>query len=167
MDSQLPSASHLHWAVPKKITSLKECFFYHKMDIPGYGTVEGDWDLRSREKTYLGNVNVAGKRVLEIGPANGQLTFAMERMGADVITYDSRKMMNGMLCLMLVRTSRNIIDLVEITFSPLTTVFGLPTKLSIQKPDLPMGKFTISLMKLECLRSVLSARCCCICVILF
>ena len=88
MDPQSPSASSLRWAVPKDVTSLNECFFYHKMDIPGYGTVEGDWDLRSREKTYLGNVDVAGKRVLEIGPANGQLTFAMERMGADVTTYD-------------------------------------------------------------------------------
>jgi hypothetical protein len=88
MIPQMPAASGLRWAAPRDVTRLDECLFYHKMDIPGYGTVEGDWDLRGREKAYLGNVDLAGKRVLEIGPANGQLTFAMERMGADVIAYD-------------------------------------------------------------------------------
>jgi len=58
------------------------------MDIPGYGTVVGEWDLRGKEAAYLGNIDLAGKRVLELGTASGHLCFAMEKMGADVVAYD-------------------------------------------------------------------------------
>lgn len=60
------------------------------MDIPGYGLVKGEWDLRVGVKSYLGgdSVNFKGKRVLEMGAASGFLTFTMEKMGADVVGYD-------------------------------------------------------------------------------
>jgi hypothetical protein len=80
--------SSVVWVVPRDVRRLEDCYFYHTMDIPNYGTVRGDWDLRGREKTYLGNVDVRGKRVLEIGPASGHLCFSMERMGAEVAAYD-------------------------------------------------------------------------------
>lgn len=76
------------WAEPKPVANIDDCYFYHTMDIPGHGTVAGEWDLRGREAAYLGNVDLKGKRVLEVGTASGHLCFAMERMGADVVGYD-------------------------------------------------------------------------------
>ena len=58
------------------------------MDIPNHGTVHGEWDLRGREASYLGNISLQGKRVLEVGTASGHLCFTMERMGAEVVAYD-------------------------------------------------------------------------------
>lgn len=58
------------------------------MDIPGYGHVEGAWDLRSDPDAYLGRVDFRGKRVLEIGTASGYLCFQMEQRGAEVVAYD-------------------------------------------------------------------------------
>jgi SAM-dependent methyltransferase len=76
------------YAVPKVVTDLEDCHFYHTMDIPGYGEVTGDWDLRAGVSEYLGSIDVRGKRVLEIGTANGFLCFHMERAGAEVVAYD-------------------------------------------------------------------------------
>src|SRR5262245_24126688 len=76
------------WAVPRIIGSLEECEFYHTMDIPGYGLVVGQWDLRENVDTYLGNQDLRGKRVLELGPASGFLTFEMEKRGAAVVGFD-------------------------------------------------------------------------------
>lgn len=67
---------------------LADCLFYHWMDIPGYGSVEGAWDLRDSVDAYLGGIDLAGKRVLEIGKASGYLTFHMEGRGARVIAHD-------------------------------------------------------------------------------
>lgn len=77
-----------NWARPRNVTALEECYFYHTMDIPNYGVVRGEWDLRGREAAYLGNVNLRGKRVLELGTASGHLCFTMEGMGAEVVAYD-------------------------------------------------------------------------------
>src|SRR5712691_8821908 len=70
------------------VTDPADCYFYHTMDIPGYGRVEGEWDLREGVREYLGNVDLRGKRVLEMGTANGFLCFEMERRGAEVVAYD-------------------------------------------------------------------------------
>jgi O-methyltransferase len=58
------------------------------MEIPGHGLVGGEWDLRGSEEAYLGNVELAGRRVLEIGPASGFLTFYMESRGAEVVAVE-------------------------------------------------------------------------------
>ena len=76
------------WAEPRNVTGIEDCYFYHTMDIPGHGMVYGEWDLRGREAAYLGNIDLAGKQVLEIGPASGYLSFTMEKMGASVVGYD-------------------------------------------------------------------------------
>jgi SAM-dependent methyltransferase len=76
------------YAQPRVITDLEDCFFYHTMEIPGYGHVEGVADLRGRERKYLGGVDFEGKRVLEIGTASGFLSFYMEKQGAEVVSYD-------------------------------------------------------------------------------
>ncbi len=76
------------YARPRTVASIDECSFYHTMEIPGVGTVEGLWDLRGAEEQYLGSVDLTGKRVLEIGPASGYLSFHMERQGAEVVALD-------------------------------------------------------------------------------
>jgi hypothetical protein len=79
------------YAFPRTITNLDECYFYHTMDIPGYGHVKGEWDLRGHENEYLGGMNFDGKRVLELGTANGFFCFYMESQGAEVVAYDLSK----------------------------------------------------------------------------
>jgi hypothetical protein len=81
------SGTHLY-APPRAVKTLTDCYFYHSMDIPGYGEVTGEWDLRGDEYRYLGGVDLAGKRVLELGAASGFLTTYMERQGAEVVAYD-------------------------------------------------------------------------------
>jgi len=76
-----PTARHLR-------PSFEDCYFYHSMTIPGHGEVVGEWDLRGRERDYLGQVELPGKTVLEIGTASGHLCFWMERQGAKVVGYD-------------------------------------------------------------------------------
>src|SRR6266513_5372097 len=73
------------FAAPLKVEDVADCYFYHTMELPGYGVINGDWDLRRELDDYLGNVAFAGQRVLEIGPASGFLTFEMEKRGADVV----------------------------------------------------------------------------------
>jgi len=76
------------YAPPRTVTDLNDCYFYHTMDVPGVGRVTGEWDLRAGVREYLGSVPFAGKRVLEIGPASGFLSFFMEREGAEVVGFD-------------------------------------------------------------------------------
>src|ERR1041384_2752818 len=77
------------FAAPLKVDNVADCYFYHTMELPGYGVIEGrDWDLRDGVDEYLGKVDFAGKRVLEIGPASGFLTFEMEKRGANVVSVE-------------------------------------------------------------------------------
>ena len=76
------------YATPKVVTDLKDCFFYHTMDLPEYGLVKGHWDLRETVDEYLGNIDFDGKRVLDVGTANGFLGFHAECMGAEVVAFD-------------------------------------------------------------------------------
>jgi SAM-dependent methyltransferase len=73
---------------PARIPTFDECHFYHTMEIPGHGLAKGDWDLRAGVDNYLGNVSFANRRVLEIGPASGFLTFEMEKRGAKVVSVE-------------------------------------------------------------------------------
>src|SRR4051812_28825628 len=73
---------------PWDVRSVDECDFYHTMEIPAHGLVNGQWDLRGKTDEYLGNQHFAGKRVLEIGPASGFLTFELEKRGASVVAVD-------------------------------------------------------------------------------
>jgi len=79
------------FAKPKIVNDVKDCYFYHTLDVPGYGTIEGNWDLRGGFSEYLGRVDFKGKKVLEMGTANGALCFEMERRGASVIAFDLSK----------------------------------------------------------------------------
>ncbi|HEU0207793.1 MAG TPA: hypothetical protein VFQ78_02340 [Candidatus Udaeobacter sp.] len=77
------------FADPLKVNDVADCYFYHTMELPNQGVIEGrDWDLRSRVDEYLGEVDFSGQRVLEIGPASGFLAFEMEKRGADVVSVE-------------------------------------------------------------------------------
>jgi SAM-dependent methyltransferase len=77
------------YAEPQHVTSPDECYFYHSMDVPGAViTVDNGWDLRPNVDRYIGDVSLPGKRVLEIGPASGFLTFHMESNGAEVVSVE-------------------------------------------------------------------------------
>ncbi|MBI5629294.1 MAG: methyltransferase domain-containing protein [Elusimicrobia bacterium] len=76
------------YAPPREVASPEDCYFYHTIDLPRHGLQKGEWDLRGGEADYLGRCELKGKRVLEIGTANGYLCFYMERQGAEVVGYD-------------------------------------------------------------------------------
>jgi hypothetical protein len=83
----MPRTQNLY-ASPRRGLRVEDCIFYHTMELPGIGLVEGPWDLRAGVRDYLGGVELAGKRVLEMGTASGFLCFSMEAMGAEVVAYD-------------------------------------------------------------------------------
>ena len=84
----LPEATASLYASPCSVTDPEQCYFYHTMEVPGFGLFQGDWDLRDEIDAFLGHYDFAGKRVLEIGPASGYITFEMERRGADVVALE-------------------------------------------------------------------------------
>lgn len=82
------------YAEVKKDIRLSDCRFYHVFDIPEHQTGDMccEWDLRGQADDYLGNFQFNGKRVLEIGPASGFLTYEMEKRGADVVALEKASM---------------------------------------------------------------------------
>lgn len=74
---------------PRFVDRLEDCFFYHAMDLPGFGLVPAHWDLRGRFDDYVGGVSVEGKSVLDVGAATGFLSFEAEKRGAArVVSFD-------------------------------------------------------------------------------
>ena len=76
------------YAAATSVTDPKDCIFYHTMELPGMGLIEGSWDLRPGIDDYLGKVDFGGKRALDVGTASGFLCWEMERRGAEVVAYD-------------------------------------------------------------------------------
>jgi 2-polyprenyl-3-methyl-5-hydroxy-6-metoxy-1,4-benzoquinol methylase len=70
------------------IENLNDCYFYHTGDLPGLRVQKGEWDLRGNISAYLGDVDFEGKRVLDVGTANGFLCFEIERRAAEAVGYD-------------------------------------------------------------------------------
>lgn len=69
---------------------LSDCEGYHFIDLPDGQVFPGQWDLRGRMPEYIGYANVKDKRVLDIGCANGFLSFEMEKLGAaEVVSFDA------------------------------------------------------------------------------
>jgi SAM-dependent methyltransferase len=79
----------VEFAKPRRVESPEGCFFYHTIELPEFGVVHGQWDLRGKFEEYVGGVEVAGKSVLDVGTATGFLSFESERRGASrVVSYD-------------------------------------------------------------------------------
>lgn len=74
----------------REVTDISECIFYHHIDLPEVGEVGHGWDLRPTIDDYLGNVDFSGKRVYDVGTAGGFLTFAIEKRGGTVVSFDMR-----------------------------------------------------------------------------
>jgi len=75
------------FATPRTV-SLEECLFYHSMVLPGMGRIPGLCSLEATLPYRVNHLNLTGKRVLEVGPATGFFTFAMEQAGADVVACE-------------------------------------------------------------------------------
>jgi len=76
-------------APPRYVERLEDCLFYHTMDLPGFGVVRGQWDLRGRFDDYISGVPLQGKSVIDIGTATGFLSFEAEKRGAArVVSFD-------------------------------------------------------------------------------
>jgi SAM-dependent methyltransferase len=86
---QLDPAYQSVMAARRAEATFDDCIWYHSFDMPDGRVVDGAWDLRGGEADYLGHVDLSGKRVLELGPAAGYLSFYMEKQGADVVAFDA------------------------------------------------------------------------------
>ena len=86
---QLGDVFQLDLAARRAGLERDDCFFYHYSELPDGEVVPGAWDLRGQEEVYLGHADMAGRRVLELGPATGHLTWWMEAQGADVVAFEA------------------------------------------------------------------------------
>jgi hypothetical protein len=76
------------WVEPWDVPNPDSCHFYHSYDLPEFGEVTGDWDLRGSIDAYLGNGTLQGKTFLETGTASGFVSMEAEKRGAKVISFD-------------------------------------------------------------------------------
>lgn len=82
----------LEYAEAREVSSPDGLYFYHTIELPDFGLMEGDWDLRHDARAYLGNVDFRGRSCLDMGAATGYMSFKMEELGASrVVSYDIRK----------------------------------------------------------------------------
>jgi hypothetical protein len=88
MKRTVPLGNNTIFEMPKPMPSIEDAIFYHTIDLPGYGAIKGNWDLRGNVDDYLGHVDLRGKRLLDVGTATGFISFEAERRGAEVIAFD-------------------------------------------------------------------------------
>ena len=88
-EGQLSDSFQRRMADTRRTLTPSDCNFYHTFVLQNGDTIPGAWDLRGREEAYLGGVDLRGKRVLELGPSSGYLTFWMEKQGAEVVGLDA------------------------------------------------------------------------------
>jgi SAM-dependent methyltransferase len=79
---------------PKAMPHRDECYFYHTMTYPDGETVSGRWTIPNFAD-YIGNYDIKGKTVLDVGTASGYIAFNAEQAGAAEVTgfdmQDSRE----------------------------------------------------------------------------
>ena len=82
----------INWGKPpSENISLDDCEWYHTMEIPGLPggiTPSKSFDMRKDIGNILGNLDFKDKKVLNLGPSTGYLSFESERRGADVTSID-------------------------------------------------------------------------------
>jgi Methyltransferase domain len=79
----------LQYAAPMPVESPDECAWYHTFELPDGRVTRATWDMRDCVDDCLGRLDFTGKTVLEIGPANGFFTIAMEQRGASVTCVEN------------------------------------------------------------------------------
>jgi hypothetical protein len=88
LDPDAPLLAEPARRIRREMPARQACDFYHVSDLPDGTVTAGQWDLRQTADQYLGGVEFAGKRVIEIGPASGFLSFHMEKLGARVAAIE-------------------------------------------------------------------------------
>ncbi len=78
----------LNVSPPIAVKAAEECTWYHCFNLPDGRYIHGRWDFVGREDELLGKLSYDGRSVLEIGPASGSLTRALEKRGAEVLCVD-------------------------------------------------------------------------------
>jgi hypothetical protein len=86
---QLSDEHQRQMAERRASATVDDCDWYHTFELKDGTVMKGAWDLQGGEAAYLGGVDLAGKRVLEPGPASGYLTYYMERQGAEVVSFEA------------------------------------------------------------------------------
>jgi len=74
---------------PSENILLEDCEWYHIMEVPGVeGLTKGTFDCREDIDNIFGNLELKDKKVLNLGPSTGYLSFEAEKRGADVTSID-------------------------------------------------------------------------------
>ena len=74
---------------PSDNISLDDCEWYHIMKIPGIdGLTDGVYDCREDIDNILGNLDFENKKVINLGPSTGYISFEAERRGGAVTSVD-------------------------------------------------------------------------------
>lgn len=74
---------------PSNKISLDDCEWYHIMEVPGLGlTKNAEFDCREDINNIFGNLDFKNKKVLNLGPSTGYLSFEAEIRGAQVTSID-------------------------------------------------------------------------------
>ena len=76
------------YAEPENVTEPASCDFFYQIDLPGIEVGGRGWDLRESTDSFLGRFDFSGKRVLDVRPANGFLSFEIEKRGGSVVSAD-------------------------------------------------------------------------------
>lgn len=66
----------------------EDCDFYHVVELDDGRRFGGEWDLRGREQACLGEQPLAGRTVIEFGPASGWLSQHIARRAAALTVFD-------------------------------------------------------------------------------
>ena len=78
----------------RQIERLSKLGWYHSIELPGGGVIEGHQSLaqlKKRVAQFPIPQDLTGKRVLDIGAWDGWFSFEMERRGASVLSVDSTR----------------------------------------------------------------------------
>ena len=59
---------------PKVVSDSADCNFYHRTHLKELDAQKSDWDLTDCVSDYLGQVDYAGKRALDVGAASGEIS---------------------------------------------------------------------------------------------
>lgn len=78
--------------LPADLTSIdtEGIHFYHSFDLNNGTRIRGDYDMARSLSSYPFPRDMAGLRVLDIGPASGWFSFYFESLGADVTVVETR-----------------------------------------------------------------------------